>query len=170
MAEFQYCVSNANYDDIGQMDGGCGDNYSSLAGVDACGMVGGMNNYQQGLNGLTPSYCNQSSDYVGPRMMYKATAIPAYAGLQYYPTSSNIVDNQVVQAKIVNAGGQVAMPANQARNQNEQQFMNMVKQAAQATGVDVEKFFISDKQLFTQPRSERFVGGVPVGTSAKSGF
>ena len=156
--EFQYCNNNANYDDIGQMDAGCGDNYSSLSGVDSCGMVGGMNQYQQGLLGLTPSYCNQAQDYVGPKLMYNATAIPAYAGLQYFPTTSNTIDNQVVQQKIISAAGQVAPVAGQVRNPNEAAFMQMVSDAAAATGVNAEKFGFLNPQF----KKERYAMNQPL--------
>lgn len=134
MSQFGYCVSNPNYDDIGQQDGGCGDNYSSLGGVDDCGMFGGMTNYQQGLLGLVPSYCNQSSDYAPVRGMYSATAIPAFAGLQYYPTQVGLVDGAYYAApKIISTSGAVVPVAGQRQDKAAASFINQVVAAADAS-------------------------------------
>lgn len=134
MSQFGYCVSNPNYDDIGQQDGGCGDNYSSLAGVDDCSMFGGMTNYQQGLLGLVPSYCNQASDYAPVRGMYAATQIPAFAGLQYYPTQVGLVDGAYYAApKIISASGAVVPVAGQKQDPAAAAFINQVVAAADAS-------------------------------------
>lgn len=133
MSQFQYCSYNANYDDVGQQDGGCGDNYSSLAGVDDCGKFGGMTNYQQGLLGLVPSYCNQASEYAPVQGMYAATEIPAFAGLQYYPTKVGLVDGAYYAApKIITTSGVAVPVAGQTQNAQAQAFINQVVGGADA--------------------------------------
>lgn len=136
MSQFGYCTTNANYDDIGQSD--CGDTYSSLSGVDFCSLVGGMTEYQQGLLGMTPSVCNQSSDYARVQQMYSATDIPTIASLQFYPWPQQLVNGKYLSPTIVTTDGQVAQPKPGAMNVDQQRFIDQNK-ARLATGLAQDK-------------------------------
>jgi len=107
MSQFGYCVSNQNYNDAGQMDG-CGDTYQSLSSNDSC-QISGMSEYQQGLMGATPSFCNQSSDYAPVRAMYQATNVPAIARLQYHAPITQLYDNTYVNPIMTVQGSQIGV-------------------------------------------------------------
>ena len=115
MSQFGYCVSNQSYNDAGQMDG-CGDSYQSLSGMDSCALAG-MSEYQQGLMSLTPSYCNQSSEYAPVRGMYTATQVPAIAQLQYHPPMTALYGNKYVNNMVAVDGQNIPVKQNlQVRN------------------------------------------------------
>ena len=107
MSQFQYCSSNPNYDDVGQLDS-CGDTYSSLSGIDSCGLAN-MSEYQQGMLAMTPSYCNQTSDYAPVRKMYDATQMPAIAALQVHTPITQMNNNMYYNA-IQTLDGKVIQP------------------------------------------------------------
>jgi hypothetical protein len=103
-----YCSSNPNYDDTGAQ---CDDTYSSLSGVDFCGLAGGQGNmmsvYQQGMMARTPSYCNQVDNYAPISSMYSATQIPAIALLQYQPVTGKLYDNRYYNIAMTTPGKQI---------------------------------------------------------------
>ena len=107
MSQFQYCSSNPNYDDVGQLDS-CGDTYSSLSGIDSCGLAN-MSEYQQGMLAMTPSYCNQTSDYAPVRKMYDATQMPAIAALNVHTPITQMNNNMYYNA-IQTLDGKVIPP------------------------------------------------------------
>lgn len=121
-----FCSSNQNYNDVGQSD--CGDTYMSLSSMDTCALSG-MSEYQQGLLGSTPSYCNQTTDYAPVQGMYSATDVPAIARLQFHPYIPQLVDNRYL-APIMNVDGSVIPPIQGAPNATIDQYM---QQAAQAS-------------------------------------
>jgi len=126
----QYCSSNPNYDDYGF--GHANDAYSSVSGDDSCAAVGGMNAYQQGLLGLTPSYCNQNDNYAPVNMMYTSTPIPDFALLQYYATQTNQKGNMFLNPKIANAAGTQVVGTGQVYQTPEAQMAINAGQAAAA--------------------------------------
>jgi hypothetical protein len=127
-----YCSSNPNYDDVGQLDT-CNDTYSSLSGVDFCPLVGGMHEYQQGLLGMTPSVCNQTSDYARVQGMYQATQIPTIAALQYYPMPTQNIDYHYYGPLMGTPSGKVLYPMQGKPNMQEAQFIDSKQKALGAS-------------------------------------
>jgi hypothetical protein len=125
-----YCSSNPNYDDTGAQ---CDDTYSSLSGIDFCGLAGGqgnmMSNYQQGLMARTPSYCNQVDNYAPISAMYSATQIPAIALLQYQPVTGKIFDNRYVNIAMT-TDGKTRVPKVGVQSPYDQHLANKASQGA----------------------------------------
>lgn len=147
-----YCSSNPNYDDVGQLDT-CNDTYSSLAGVDFCPLVGGMHEYQQGLLGMTPSVCNQVSDYARVQGMYQATPIPTIAALQYYPMPTQNIDYGYYGPLMGTPSGQVLQPRMGAPNMQQAQF---IASKRKALGESLQRGDDITKQLSKKKVSESF--------------
>ena len=116
-----FCSLNANYDDTGFQ---CDDVYSTVSGLDTCD---NMSVYQRGLTGNSPSVCNQVSNYTTVAGMYKATQVPAIAGLQYFPQTATIDAGRVYNRTLVDTQGNVVAPVQVKRPMPEQVFMKQVK-------------------------------------------
>ena len=158
-----FCSSNQVYNDVGQSD--CGDTYMSISSMDTCALSG-MSEYQQGLLGSTPSYCNQTTDYAPVQGMYSATDVPAIARLQFHPYIPQLVDNRYL-APIMNVDGSVVAPIQGAPNATIDQYM---QQAAQASANAAATVTQNADKIIQTPEGFFILGnvsGVPATRKAK---